>query len=100
MHRYPETFTCVVLDLETTGLSPKTDTIIEIAAIKIIIEENGGVWKIIDRDERSMLIDPGFPISEEISLITHISNSLLQGKPRWEEVRERVREFIGNFPIV
>lgn len=100
MHRYPETFTCVVLDLETTGLSPKTDTIIEIAAIKITIEENGGVWKIIDRDERSMLIDPGFPISEEISLITHISNSLLQGKPRWEEVRERVREFIGNFPIV
>ena len=32
--------------------------------------------------------------------IQHISDSMLKGKVKWEEVREKVREFIGESIIV
>jgi DNA polymerase III epsilon subunit family exonuclease len=100
MNDSPKTFTCIVLDLETTWLSPELDTIIEIAAIKITIWKADGTWKIIEQDERSMLVNPGYNITEEISLITHITNDMLTDKPKWEEVCERAKEFLGDHPIV
>ncbi len=67
----------VALDLETTGLDPHTDTIIEIAAIKFSIDFDGSAFQITDATERSMLVNPGRPLEEEISLITHITDSML-----------------------
>jgi DNA polymerase-3 subunit alpha (Gram-positive type) len=47
-----------------------------------------------------MLVNPGYNITEEISLITHITNDMLTDKPKWEEVCERAKEFLGDHPIV
>jgi DNA polymerase III epsilon subunit family exonuclease len=95
-----ENYTLVALDLETTWLSPDKDTIIEVAAVKFHIDRDGDIWRAIDQEERSMLIDPGRRLEENISMITGISDSMLVGKPKWDEVRERVETFIWDAIIV
>lgn len=93
-------YTFVALDLETTGLSPLRDTIIEVAAVRFHLEKVGEKYIAITDDERSMLIDPEQKLEENISMITGITDSMLKGKVKWEEVREKVREFIGDSIIV
>ncbi len=90
----------VALDLETTGLDSKVDTIIEIAAIKFSLVKQWNTFEVQDVEERTMLIDPERPIDEEISLITGILPQMLAGKKTWKNVQEKVRNFIGDLPIV
>ena len=56
----------VVIDIETTGLTPLYDEIIEFAAIKI---ENDSIV-----DSYSTLIKPSQPISSFITSLTGITN--------------------------
>lgn len=90
----------VALDLETTGLSTETDTIIEIAAIRFEIERIGDIYTMIESVEHSQLIHPGRVISKEVTMITGITPEMLIWKPDFESVRDRVREFIGDAVIV
>ncbi len=76
-------FTFIAIDLETTGLDPEKDTIIEIAAVRFHLERDGDVFRSVYEDERSMLIDPKRPLEENISMITHITDDMLTGKPVW-----------------
>lgn len=77
--------TYVVFDLETTGLNPKDgNSIIEIGAVRVKNNE------IVDRFDE--LIDPGVKLSEEIIKITNITDEMLVGKPKEEEI---VRKFIA-----
>ena len=65
--------TYVVFDLETTGLNPlEGEEIIEIGAVKV---KNN---QVIDRFDE--LIKPSKPIPEKISLITNITNEMVQDK--------------------
>ncbi len=50
--------------------------------------------------EHSQLIHPGRPLTQEISMITGITPAMLEGKPSFESVQEKVREFIGDAVIV
>jgi len=69
----------VVLDFETTGLSPEYgDRAIEIGAVLL---ERG---VIADRFQK--LMNPGFRISPFIERYTGITNDMLKGQPRCEEV--------------
>ena len=63
----------VVIGLETTGLSPRYDNIIEFVGIKV------SKGKIID--ELSLLIKPFYPVSSFISKFTGITNEMLEDKP-------------------
>jgi DNA polymerase III epsilon subunit family exonuclease len=90
----------IALDLETTGLSPETDTIIEIAAIRFSIEKEGDSFVIKNTEEHSQLIHPERLLKQEITMITGITNDMLVGKPTFESVREKVREFIEDAIIV
>ncbi|NTU52872.1 MAG: 3'-5' exonuclease [Chlorobiaceae bacterium] len=83
----------VVLDFETTGLSPHYgDRAIEIGAV--LVEE--GV--IVDRYQR--LMNPGFRISPFIEGYTGITNKMLKGQPCCEEVMADFSEFIAGRNIV
>jgi len=85
--------TYVVFDLETTGLYPNSgDTITEIGAVKI---SNG---KIIDRFDE--LINPEKELSEDIIKITGITNEMLKGKRKENEVVETFMEWVGDLPMV
>jgi DNA polymerase III epsilon subunit-like protein len=76
----------LLFDTETTGLplhpSAKKHLqprIIEFAAILCDVEGN-------QVSEYSQLIDPGFPVSDEITKITGITNEDLGGKPAFADV--------------
>lgn len=78
----------IALDLETTGLNPRSDKIIEIGALKII---DG---KIIDT--YSTLVDAGIPISERITKLTGISNRDITGEIKTEKAINELLEFCGD----
>ena len=82
----------VTLDLETTGLEPKRDRIIEIGAVKV---SNGVVI-----GEYTTLIDPQLEIPEQISKLTGISNDMVQGKPLIQKVIGEFLEFCGDLPLL
>jgi len=83
----------VVLDFETTGLSPQYgDRAIEIGAVLL---ENG---VIVDRFQR--LMNPGFRISPFIESYTGITNEMLKVEPPCEEVMAGFSDFIAGHNIV
>lgn len=81
-------FTGVVLDLEMTGLSPKTDKIIEIGAIKV---QDG---KTVDTYDK--LICPGRLLGEQTKSVTHITDEMLCGQPDFATVAWELMDFIGE----
>ncbi len=81
----------VVLDVETTGLFPASDRIIEIGAVKL---ENGQIV-----DELSLLCDPGVPLPRRITDITGITDLMLRGKEPPSAGVEQLLTFIGNCPV-
>jgi DNA polymerase-3 subunit epsilon len=83
----------VVLDFETTGLSPEHgDRAIEIGAVLV---EHG---EIVDRFQQ--LMNPGFRISRFIEGYTGITNEMLKGQACCEEVMAAFSEFIAGHNIV
>jgi DNA polymerase-3 subunit epsilon len=83
----------VVLDFETTGLSPHYgDRAIEIGAVLV---EHG---VIVDRFQK--LMNPGFRISRFIEGYTGITNEMLKSEPCCEEVMGEFSEFIAGHNIV
>ncbi|MBR5442206.1 MAG: hypothetical protein IKV44_04565, partial [Clostridia bacterium] len=77
-----------VLDLETTGLNPKTDLIIEFAAVKV----RGG--KVVDTFQS--LCDPGFPIPPQIEMITGITTEMVRNAPNPRSVLPDFLAFVGD----
>ena len=65
--------TFVVYDLETTGIDPLTDRIIEIGAVKI---EKGRVTQ-----KFSTFIDPQMHIPDEASRVNNITDDMVKGSP-------------------
>lgn len=89
----------LIFDTETTGLLlPSTAAladqphIIEIGLIEVV---KGSVEVAIER-EWSWLINPGQPLTEEITKITGLKDSDLEGKPSFVEVLpELIEVFLG-----
>lgn len=85
--------TVVVLDYETTGLSPdQGDRGIEIGAVLL---ENGQIT-----DRFQALMNPGFRVSAFIEDYTGISNSMLGTAGSCEDATRDFAEFIGNHNLV
>ena len=85
--------TVIVLDFETTGLSPDHgDRAIEIGAVRI---ENGFIT-----DRFQQLMNPGRRISSFIEGYTGISNAMLHDAPGCREVMTEFSEFIEDFDMV
>lgn len=85
--------TVVVLDFETTGLSPDYgDRAIEIGAVLL---EDG---KVSDRFQA--LMNPGMRISGFIENYTGITNSMLQKAPPCAEVMDEFAGFIKDHHLV
>jgi len=84
--------TYVSIDLETTGLNPKQDRIIEIGAIKVVKGETV--------DTFSALVNPGCRLEERIVELTGIEDGELEGAPYIEEVFPKLEEFLEDYPLL
>jgi DNA polymerase-3 subunit epsilon len=85
--------TVVVLDFETSGLSPNMgDRAIEIGAVRI---ESGVIT-----DRFQELMNPGFRVSGFIESYTGITNAMLKDAPPCGEVMARFAEFIDGDNLV
>jgi DNA polymerase-3 subunit epsilon/ATP-dependent DNA helicase DinG len=82
----------ISLDLETTGLKPKSDAIIEIGAVRF----NGQRVE----DEFSTLINPEMLIPREITSLTGITNNMVRNAPKIHEVLPKLAAFAGYHPIL
>jgi len=82
----------VSIDIETTGLSPAFDEIIELGAAKY---RNG-----ILTDTFSSLVNPNMLIDEFITQMTGITNEMLMKAPTLEEVLPKYIEFLGQDILV
>ncbi len=82
----------VVIDTETTGLSNRTDEIIEIGMVKI---ENGNIV-----DEYSTLIKPNCIISTAASKVNGIYDSDVKNAPSFNDVCNDIYKFINGNTIV
>jgi len=80
--------TFTAFDIETTGLTPVVDRIVEIGAVRF----QGG--EVLDTFQE--LVDPGMPISVGASSVNGITDEMVQGKPTIEEVLPRFLEFLGD----
>lgn len=86
------TQTIVALDLETTGLDPQRDTIIEIGAVKFKgdrIEE-----------EFSTLINPNRPIPYNIVQLTGINDAMVAKAPKLSAVLPKLEDFVGEATVL
>jgi DNA polymerase-3 subunit epsilon len=83
----------VVLDFETTGLSPDMgDRAIEIGAVRL---EKG---RVVERFQA--LMNPGKRVSSFIENYTGITNRMLSHAARCDEVMEQFADFMGNHNLV
>ncbi|WP_050698696.1 exonuclease domain-containing protein [Anaeromassilibacillus senegalensis] len=82
----------VVVDIETTGLDPKYDEIIEIGAIRIKNQTPISSF--------NSLVRPYFPISDFITTLTGITNEMLSSAPSFEDVAPSFLSFVEDSIIV
>ena len=81
-----------VLDLETTGISYKTEKITEVGIIKY---KNGEVI-----DEFECFVNPEKPIPPKVVEITHITDDMVKDAETIDKVIPEIIDFIGDSVLV
>ncbi|MEL4153190.1 3'-5' exonuclease [Corynebacterium bovis] len=80
------------MDVETTGLDPATDRIIECA---VLVVDRGEV-----RRTHSALVNPGRPLPDVITDITGMVDADLADAPRVDAALPRILDLIGDLPLL
>jgi len=79
-----------VVDLETTGLSPRTCTILEIGAVRV-----GAAGA---RDCFATLVNPNVSIPPAVRALTGIDDAMVAGAPCLAEALAEFLRWLGRFP--
>ena len=82
----------ICLDLETTGLNPKTDKIIEIGALKIKQGREAGRF--------TSFVNPHRILGETVMQLTGITQEQVNGAPSIEEILPNFLEFSEDLPLL
>ncbi|MBL7665636.1 MAG: 3'-5' exonuclease [Bacteriovoracaceae bacterium] len=82
----------IALDLETTGLSPISDRIIEVAAVSLNKDGEITVFH--------HYINPEIPIPERTIAIHQITDEMVADKPKFPEIAQELKDFLGEIPVI
>ncbi len=82
----------IAFDLETTGIQPKTDAIVEIGAVRFSNGEPGEAF--------SSLINPECPIPPGASAVNGITDDMVANSPTVQTVLGDLADFCGDSPLV
>ena len=82
----------VVFDTETTGLDSQNDSVIQLSAVKY--------KNLAPADSWNTYLNPGTPISDGAAAVNGITNEILEGKPKINQVANDFLAFVGEAPIV
>lgn len=82
----------ISIDLETTGLHPYSDRIIQLSAVRYINRR--------ETDSFNQIINPGIPIPPEASNINGITDEMVYGKPQIRDIGKSYFEFVERSPYV
>lgn len=77
-----------VVDIETTGGTPNTDRITEVA---IYITDGRQI-----KDSFVSLVNPEMNIPWHITMLTGISNEMVSNAPTWDQVAQKVASFLAD----
>lgn len=77
-----------IFDLETTGIFPGIDRIVEIGILKVYPDGR--------RTRYHTLVNPGIPIPLEATEVHGITNLHVKGKPKFREIAPKVRRFLRD----
>lgn len=90
----------VVFDLETTGLSPERDAIVEIGAMRVsggrVIEDSAYQTLVRPLNEHGQLMR----IPWHASRVHGISDKMVEKAPTLAEVLPEFLDYVGNSPVV
>ena len=81
-----------VFDLETTGMSPVNDRIVEIAALRVDLTG--------EFSEYHTLLNPGRKIPPGASRVHHITDEMVADAPRFQHIGHDFLEFARNSTLV
>ncbi len=81
----------IAMDVESTGLSPLIDKIIELSAVKISANKV---------ETFSKLVNPEIEIPQVTIDIHHIDNNMVKNHPIIKEIMPSFLSFIGELPII
>lgn len=82
----------ISIDLETTGLNPKHDKIIEIGAIKVIDGKQVASF--------STFVNPGRRLEERIMALTGIVQEQVDEAPAIEQILPKLMIFLEDLPLL
>lgn len=68
-----------IVDVETTGLDPESDSIIEIAVMHMLVDRDRGCELVGHGKPQSWLEDPKRPLDPRIEALTGLDNAMLEG---------------------
>ena len=83
-----------VLDLETTGLSPRDDKIIEVGALRF--DWGSSLDTLYAADRLDALVNPGMPVPRDVTSLTGIADADVANAPPIEQVAPRISEFLAS----
>ncbi len=89
-----EDLTYVVFDTETTGLTPSTDEIVQIAAVRIV---NG---RRVRREVFDTLVDPQRPIPQSSTEVHGITADMVKGAPTITQAGKAFHDFARGAVLV
>ena len=89
---HPRDETLVALDLETTGVDPSRDRVIDVGAVKFRGDEELARF--------AMLVNPAIEIPPFVSNLTGITQADVDFAPEWHQIREDIDEFVEGCRLV
>ena len=87
----------IIFDTETTGLSPEDNHVIQLSAIKCVVDTECNFHEVSRMDT---YINPGYALPKKIIEITGITDDKLSGYPDEKSQWDAIYGYFGDKPII